>query len=446
MPVRAPLLLSYRALLFGAAVLALFASLGSRARDLLPPIVFVQRHGVAGSPIVPGVGPAGRTVATGGQLIVREADGRTHLLVPEGLFYDVADPAVSYDGRSVAFAAVTSRDSAWRIWRCDAGGRGLASVTRSDRALDLSVWGELAGRLERYDDFDPCWLPDGRLVFASTRYPFPSQQGNVPASNLWVVGADGTGLSRITAERMGGEEPSVDPTTGRLLYARWFFNRFRAANNAAGPVAGFEGAMRADTVDLWHAGSIEFDGDHLRLAGGDARSRPGQMGYQPIVLRDSTFIGVRAECGNLTRAGRLGLQAFPRRFATARPLFGLGAATGWSACSPVALPDGRILFSMDEHGTGNFDLFVCEATGANLRQVTQEPSSLELDAAVLAPGRRRRRRCTGAAGPIRPMRCRTRRSPRSRAIRARCASTASTSSRTPRWTRRFPMRCRSSAT
>lgn len=385
MPARSPLATLFRAALLAAAVFALLATFGSRKREMLPPILFVQRLGVAGSPIVPGVGPAGRTIVTGGKLIVRESDGRMHPLLSEGRFFDVADPSVSYDGRSIAFAAVTARDSAWRIWRCDAGGRDLVPVTRSDRKLDVSMWREQAASLERYDDFDPCWLPDGRLVFASTRYPFPAQKDHVASSNLWVVNADGSGMSRISAERMGGEEPSIDAADGRIVYARWFFNRFRAANNPTGVVVGFDGAVQADTVDLWHGGSIEYDGDHLHLAGGDARSRPGQMAYQPIVLRDSTFIGVRAERGSLTRAGRLGLQAFTRRFSSARPLYGYGAEVGWSACAPAAMPDGRIVFSMDEHGTGNFELFVCDASGKNLAQLTQEPGTLELDATLLAP-------------------------------------------------------------
>lgn len=379
-----------RSRIFRAAALLLFAApalltlAAARKRDLLPPVLFVQRERVAGSSIVPGLGPAGRTIVVGGRLIVLESDGRAHALLPEGRFYDVADPAVSYDGQWIAFAAVVARDSAWRVWVCDAGGRNVRAVTRSDRVIDPGVvGGDVATeRFARYDDFDPCWLPDGRLVFASTRFPMQSELGPL-STNLFVVNADGSALTRITMERQGGEEPSVDPTDGRLNYARWFFNRFRASSEPPGIVAGFVGAMPADTVDLWHAGAIEFDGDHLRLAGGEPRTRPGQMAYQPIMLPDTTFIGVRAERPDLMRATRLGLQAFPRRFSAARPLFGFGAATGWSACAPAALPDGRIVFSMDENGTGNFDLFVCDANGANLLPLVMEPATLELDAVVL---------------------------------------------------------------
>lgn len=371
----------------GALVLlALVAGglLAARERPL-PRLVFVSRDAVPGSLLVPGVGPAGRTVVTAGSLVVREPNGLSHPLLARGTFLDVADPAVSYDGRTIAFAAVTHRDSSWRLWLCNSEGRQLRPLTRTDRSLDMPArYGAAAARFARYDDFDPCWLPDGRIVFASTRHPWIAQQGPL-VSNVWVVNADGTGLARITSERDGGEEPAVDPTNGRLLYARWFFSRYLAS--ATGITEDRSQALPADTVDLWHAVTSDLDGDHLRLAGGDARERRGQMAYQPVVLPDTTLLGVVPERSNMTRATRLGLQRFRGGFAQARPLFGFGAAFGWSACSPCALPDGRLVFSMDEHGTGNFGLFVCEADGSRPVPVVDEAGRLELDAAVLGPRR-----------------------------------------------------------
>ena len=374
------------ALLAAGCVLPALASLGARDKLVLPPIVFAQRQRLPGAAVALGVGPAGRMLVAGGRLVVRERDGRFVTLLPEGRFYDVAHPSVSYDGRWIAFAAVTARDSAWRIWKCTSSGREIARVTFDERAADpaRAYGAEAAKRFARWDDVTPCWLPDGRIAFASTRYPLLGQSG-VLATNLWVVNADGSRPRRITAERDGGEAPSVDVVTGRLLYARWFFNRHRAADVPGGVVAGFAGALPADTVSLWHAGSIEFDGDHLRLAGGDPRTREGQMGYQPIVLADTTFVGVAAERRDLARPTRLGVWAYPKRFGAARPLAGFGAPEGWSACAPVALPDGRVLFSMDDAGTGNFDLYVCAADGRGLAPVTAEIHTLEMDAAVLAP-------------------------------------------------------------
>lgn len=362
--------------------LALAPLLAARPRPI-PAIVFVSRLPLAGSALVPGIGPAGRFAAAGGRLIVRESDGRMRELAA-GRFFDVSDPAVSYDGRFIAFAALAHRDSAWRIWRIRIEGTQLAPVTRTDRTADLaSRFGAEAARFARYDDIDPCWLPDGRLVFASTRWPWRAQQGRVLATNLWVVNADGSDLKRITGERNGAEAPSIDPRTGRVVYARWFFSKYMASET--GVTEDRAHALPADTVDLWHAISVQPDGDHARLQGGDARSRPGQMAYQPVALADSTLIGVRPERSSILRATRFGLQRWRGGFNVAEPLFGFGAPKGWSAVSPCPLPDGRLLFAYDEDGTGNFKLVLWDERARSLEPIADELGRLELDPAVIAP-------------------------------------------------------------
>ena len=68
-----------------------------------------------------------------------------------------------------SFAATVSPDSAWRIYWVQANGNGLRPVTHTDRALNLEPLGPGAERFLRYDDIDPCWLPNGNICFASTR-------------------------------------------------------------------------------------------------------------------------------------------------------------------------------------------------------------------------------------------------------------------------------------
>src|SRR5262249_44595779 len=139
---------------------------------VLPPIVFVSRAPLPASAGggVPGLGPRQRAAAAGGKLLVRLASGKVKTLVPASRFFDVSDPCPSWDGRRIAFAGLARRDSAWRIWTVGADGHDLRAVTRTDRALDLSPLGSDAKRWARYDDLDPCWLPDGRIAFASTRF------------------------------------------------------------------------------------------------------------------------------------------------------------------------------------------------------------------------------------------------------------------------------------
>src|SRR5262249_39743657 len=147
-----------------------------------------------------------------------------------------------------------------------------------------------------YDDFDPCWLPDGRVCFASTRFPQRAEADDVPVSNLFVIAPDGSGLQRLTAERNGAEEPTVDPVTGRIVFARWWTNRWLASERTAlGVTAERALAVPSDTVNLWHALTILPDGDGGRLAGGDPRGRASVACYQPALMSDGSLLGVRAD-------------------------------------------------------------------------------------------------------------------------------------------------------
>ena len=168
----------------GAAGAVLGAAAPDPARGI-PAIVFVSRDPLGDASGVPGVGPSARAAVTRGRLLLRSASGAVRDLVPARRFVDVADPAVSWDGTRVAFAAVEHPDSAWRIWTVGVHGRDLRAVTRTDRALDLSAWGEAGAAFARYDDLDPAWLPDGRLVFASTRFPMRAPRITMHSSS-WL--------------------------------------------------------------------------------------------------------------------------------------------------------------------------------------------------------------------------------------------------------------------
>lgn len=370
------------------AVLCGASGFGSIWDRRLPRLVFVSRAPVHGG-LVAGIGPSGRTLAPGGALLVRERSGRVHPLLADGAFHDVSDPSVSWDGTRVAFAATVAPDSAWRIWIVGADGSGLRPLTRDDSPITVGepvTPGHYATEQPRYpwrvDDFDPCWLPDGRVCFASTRFPQVSQQGRYPVSNLFVIRDDGTDLRRLTTERNGAEAPSIDPRNGRIVYTRWWFNRYRPSNGPSGVTTDFANAVPADTVDLWHAVSIATDGDGIKLAGGDPRNRRGQMAYAPRVLADGTLIGVSAANASLDGApGRLEIVEYPGGFAARRPLSAAPAAI-----DPVPLPDGRLLCAVDRAGTGDFALCVLDPAHPGApRVIYDREGTCEMEAEVLGP-------------------------------------------------------------
>ncbi len=383
----------------GAADAPRTAAAFSQARGL-PSIVFVSRRAPAGpdSAQVPGMGPRGRALAPGGRLLVRAPDGAVRELVPAARFHDVADPAVSFDASTLAFAAVERPGAAWRLWTVRADGTGLAPLTRDDRVLDLAPLGPgAARRFARYDDLDPAWLPDGRVVFASTRFPQRAQQGGGDVTNLFTVHAGGGGLERITSERNGGEEPAFDPATGRIVYTRWLFSPWRPSDGAPGGlVLGAVGAVeRPDTVDLWQVLSVLVNGDRAQLAAGDPRERAATMAYAPVVpqarpsksVPAGTVFAVQPGASALVPdPGPTRLVAFPGGIAAPVALAGpglAGAGPRARAVAPTALPDGRVLFAFDRDDGGDFGLWTLRPDGSRLERVLDLPGTLELDPVAL---------------------------------------------------------------
>ncbi len=365
-------------------------------------MVFVSRNPVPGAPgVIPGLGPHHRAVVTGGRLLMREADGRVRELLPRDTLLDVSDPSVSRDGRRVAFAAVPHPDSAWRIWVVNLDGTDLRQITFAGRDRDPGPLDPGTARSRRHDDLDPCWIGDSTLVFASTRYPQRAQYADLPVTNLYqmTIGASASppasGETRITAERNGAEEPAMDWQRGRIVFARWWFNRYLAASAASGITSDPGAALPRDSVNLWQPMELSAGDHRARLAGGDLGTRRGSMGYQPAVLADGSIAATyAANLGLSPRPGGSGIQIVPRRLGRARRLVGAlvagraGDAYGGtgglappSACAPAGLPDGRVAFSYDPGARGDFGIYAVAPDGSHLERVLDLPGSLELDVA-----------------------------------------------------------------
>jgi formylglycine-generating enzyme required for sulfatase activity len=92
------------------------------------------------------------------------------------------------------------------------------------------------------DNFDPCYLPDGRIIFASTAAyeGVPCVSGNDYVANLYIMNADGTGVRRLTFDQDGNWHPAM-MENGRVMYTRWeytdsahYFSRILMSMNPDG--------------------------------------------------------------------------------------------------------------------------------------------------------------------------------------------------------------------
>lgn len=368
------------------------ARLESKKR--LPPIVFVSRKSLSGNKI-PGFGPALRSAPVGGSLILRRSSGSIHTLVgsevadAQARLFDVADPRVSWDAKRIVFSGLTHPDSSWRLFEIGIDGRNFRQITRSDRVIDLSQFGDARNRFASYDDLDPCYMPDGRIVFSSTRFPAIAQLGELPATNLFVVNPDGSRLHRITTERNGADQPTIDPLTGRIVYARWWLNIDRPSNVTRDGISREpEQMVNSDAANIWQAVTVTPDGDDLRLFAADARTRHGSQSYRPVVAHDGSMFSVYSpQTSLLPDGGGYGIRWFARGAGIPHHIAGArqSEAGSWMqqsppfATDPVPLPDGRVLFSYSIDGS-DYGLFVCNRDGSNIAKVFDLVGTSELNA------------------------------------------------------------------
>ncbi|MBI3922114.1 MAG: hypothetical protein HY318_11905 [Armatimonadetes bacterium] len=127
--------------------------------------------------------------------------------LPEGSFLQ---PELSYHARKVIFAyrqekVETPEDTFYHLYEINLDGTGLRQLTRG-----------------QYDDFDPCYLPDDRVVFISTRRGgYGRCHGRpVPLYTLHLMHADGSGIRTVSFNEANEWNPSV-LEDGRIAYTRW---------------------------------------------------------------------------------------------------------------------------------------------------------------------------------------------------------------------------------
>jgi hypothetical protein len=130
-------------------------------------------------------------------------DGRvtTLLEVPEGV---ARDPDVSFDGRRILFSMRRNREDDYHLFEMNADGSGLTQLTSGTGVSDI----------------DPIYLPDGRILFTSTREPKYCMCNRHIMGNLFTVDADGSNLEQIGHSTLHEGHACLLPD-GRVIYDRW---------------------------------------------------------------------------------------------------------------------------------------------------------------------------------------------------------------------------------
>jgi hypothetical protein len=147
-------------------------------------------------------------------------DGR--LSGEEGQGGSFLSPSLSYDGKTILFAYVECQGDRSHRWHTDPT-RGHWGEGRCYHLFKINVDGTGLRQLTdgTWNDFDPCWLPNGRVAFISERRGGYLRCGRVcPLYNLYDMAADGTDLNCLSFHESNEWQPSVTHD-GRIIYTRW---------------------------------------------------------------------------------------------------------------------------------------------------------------------------------------------------------------------------------
>jgi len=139
---------------------------------------------------------------------------------PEGGAF--LSPDLSFDAKSILFAYVECDGDPNHRWHVDPA-RGHWHEGWAYHIFKVNVDGTGLKQLTdgTWNDFDPCWLPNGRIAFISERRGGYLRCGRVcPTYTLYDMKADGSDINCLSFHETNEWHPSVTHD-GRIIYTRW---------------------------------------------------------------------------------------------------------------------------------------------------------------------------------------------------------------------------------
>ncbi len=186
----------------------------ARVKELMPRLVYARHFVMGGSHYAYtealSDAQAERSFHAGGKLCL--ADWRDGLwqetVLTETKEGVIRDADVDYDGRKILFSLKKSdRSDDYHLYEMDAATRDIRPLTEGPGVAD----------------YEGCYLPDGSLIFNSTRCMQIVDCWWTEVSNLYRCDRDGKDILRLTFDQVHLNYPAITGD-GRILYTRWEYN------------------------------------------------------------------------------------------------------------------------------------------------------------------------------------------------------------------------------
>lgn len=136
----------------------------------------------------------------------------TLLEKPNGV---IRDPALSFDALTLVFAMRENFESDdYHLYKMNLADRAVTQLTFSPT---------IDGKLRTVADFEPCFIPGGKLVFSSTRHTQINDCWPNANTNLYACDGDGKNVRRLTFDELDVNYPQL-LDDGRVLFTRWEYS------------------------------------------------------------------------------------------------------------------------------------------------------------------------------------------------------------------------------
>ena len=288
-----------------------------------------------------------------------------------GRFVAAMHPDLSFDAARVIFSArkTGKKGENWDVYDMKLDGSDLRRITRGIG-----------------DCIDPCYLPDGKILFSCNKPGFRDEYDRDKALLLHTCNPDGSGLQQITFN-LSSDTASIVMNDGRILFTSW---QHHAEHS------GVDGIFALCTLMPDGTGFMPFYGNHYGQ-GNDTKSYAQQLIDGRIVYVDSA--GHRHyNSGGLSAVD-------PRKPLSGRTVLTPGMIynghnLAGRYASPYPLPDGGMLCSYSpgrgtyllredpaetiRMGVYRFDF----ASGRPGRIIYDDPKTQDYDAIAIYPRRK----------------------------------------------------------
>ena len=291
------------------------------------------------------------------------------------------DPEISYDGRKVLFSMRKNTNERWRIYEMNVDGTNLVQLTNDNRQLPADL-----SNASQVDDMDPQYLPNGQVMFTSTRSGILDEYER-RQSPLLRVGdrlSNGTlGNIRQVSFNQSHDTNPIVMSSGKVVFSRW--------EHLGGPNKFPLFVMNPDGSRLF-----VFYGNHSPSQSGS------RVFLEPRELSDGGLVCSVMERNSPFEGGAIALIDISKSddnltwvTPTTAPFNNTGRSTSALYKTPYPILDGndeKILFAMSpipiDNGsndrTADYGIYVMDKDGNNVKLLYNDPAYNEYDAVPVA--------------------------------------------------------------